>query len=129
MPRHMPLPDTVPKVLDHPVPFQGLVNLRPLDIRLLGTLPGYDNDTDDMKQSEVTIRQPDKTMYRTSRKLFDEIQDEVIFRKHLPRQQEINKFLESLQRKMIHDYDIPISIKELSVEDEKAHSLKISTST
>ena len=67
-------------------------------------------------QPEVSIRQPDKTMYRKSRKLFDEIQDEMTFRKHLHRQLEINKCLESLKRKVIHDYDIPISIKKLSAE-------------
>ena len=58
-------------------------------------------------------------MYRKYKKLFDEIQDEMIFRKCLPRQLEINKFLESLKRKVIHDYDIPISITKLSVEYEK----------
>ena len=42
--RPMPLPDTLPKEPDQPVPFQGLINPRPLDMRLLGTLPGYDND-------------------------------------------------------------------------------------
>ena len=58
-------------------------------------------------------------MYRKSRKLFDEIQYKVIFGKHLPRQLEIKKFQESLKRKVIHDYDTPISIKELSAEWEK----------
>ena len=58
-------------------------------------------------------------MYRKYNKLFDEIQDKMIFGKYLPRQLEINKFLESLKRKVIHDYDIPISIKELSAEYEK----------
>ena len=120
MPRPMPLPDTMPKVPDQPVPFQGLINPRPLDITLLGTLPHNDNDIDNEKQLEVTIRQPDKTMYRKSKELFDEIQDEMIFRKHLPRQLEINKFPESLKRKVIYDYDIPISIKESSVEYEKS---------
>ena len=121
MPKPMPLSDAISKVPDQPIPFQGLINPRPLDIRLLGTLPGYDeDDKDDKNQPEVCIRQPDKTRYRKSKKLFDEIQDEVIFRKHLPRQLEINKFLESLKRKVIHDYDIPISIKELSAEYEKS---------
>ena len=114
MPRPMPLPDAVPKVPDQPIPFQGLINLRPLDIRLLGTLPGYgDDDKDDKNQPDVSIIQPDKTMYRNSKKLFDEIQDEMIFRKHLPRQLEINKCLESLKRKVIHDY-------VLSAEYEKS---------
>ena len=115
----MPLPTTIPKVLDQPILYQGLINPRPLDIRLLGTLPGYDNDIYDEKQPEVSIRQPDKAMYRISRKLFDKIQDEMIFRKHLPRELQVNKFLESLKRKVIHGYDTPISIKELSVEYEK----------
>ena len=120
MPRSMPLPDAIPKVPDQSIPFQSLINPRPLDIRLLGTLPAYDDDKDDKNQPEVTIRQPDKAMYRKSKKLFDEIQDEMIFRKHLPRQLEINKFLESLKKKVIHDYDIPISIKELNAEYEKS---------
>ena len=69
----MPLPDAIHKVLDQPIPYQGLINPRPLDIRLLGTLPGYDDDKDDKNQPEVSIRQPDKTMYRKSKKLLDEI--------------------------------------------------------
>ena len=86
LPRPMPLSATFCKVPDQPVSFQGLVNPRPLDIRLIGILPGYDNDIDDVKHPEVTIKQADKTMYRKSKKLFDKIQDEMLFRKHLPRQ-------------------------------------------
>ena len=59
-------------------------------------------------------------MSQKSKKLFDEIQDEMAFRKYLPRQIKINKFLESLKRKVIDNYDIPISIKELNVEYEKS---------
>ena len=77
----MPLPDPLPRVLDQSVPFQGLVNPRPLERRLIGTLPGYGNIIDDIKQPKVTVRHPSTAIYR---KLFDEIQDEVIFRKHLP---------------------------------------------
>ena len=74
MPKPMPLPDAIPKVPDQPIPFQGLINPRPLDIRFLDTLPGYDeDDKDDKNQPEVSIRQADKTMYRKSKKLFDEI--------------------------------------------------------
>ena len=84
MPRPMPLPDAISAVPDQPIPFQGLINPRPLHIRLLGNLPGYDDvGKDDKNQPEVSIRQPDKTMYRKLKKLFDEIQDEMIFRKHL----------------------------------------------
>ena len=58
-------------------------------------------------------------MYRKSREI-----DEMIFRKHLSRQLEINKFLQSLKRKVIHDYDISISIKELNAEYEKSPFFK-----
>ena len=81
MPSPIPLPDPVSRVQHQLVPFQGLVNPRPLDIRLLGTLPGYDNDTDDIKQPEVTVRQPARTMFRKYRKLFHEIQDEMVIKK------------------------------------------------
>ena len=40
MPSSMPLPDILPKVPDQPVPFQGLISSRPLDIRPHGTLTG-----------------------------------------------------------------------------------------
>ena len=55
MPRLIPLPVTIPKVPDQPIPYQGLINPRPLDIRLLkiSYLPGYDSDIDDEKQPEV----------------------------------------------------------------------------
>ena len=95
------------------------MNPKPSDIGLLGTLPGHYSNIDDEKQPEVSIRQPNKTMYKTFGIQFDKIQDEMIFRKHL-RQLEINKYLESFKRKAIHDYDIPISIKELSAEYEKS---------
>ena len=56
MTRPKPLPDVIPKVPHQPIPFQGLINPRPLDIRLLGTLPGYDDDgKDDKNQPEVSL--------------------------------------------------------------------------
>ena len=94
MPKPMPLPNAIPKVPNQPIPFQGLINPRPLDIRLLGTLP---DDKDDKNQPEVSIRQLIKQCTENQKKLFGEIQDEMIFRNHLPRQLEINKFLESLK--------------------------------
>ena len=56
MSRPIPFPDTVPKVLDQPVSFLGLFDPRPLNIGLFGTLPGYENDIDNVNQPEATIR-------------------------------------------------------------------------
>ena len=44
----------------------------------------------------------------------------MIYSKHLPRHLEISKFLQSPKRKVKHDYEIPISIKELSAEYENS---------
>ena len=84
---------------------------------MLGTLPGYDNHIHDIKQLKVTILQPYKTLKRKSSKLFDEMQDEMIFRTLLPTQLDINK---SPKSKVIHECEIPISIKELNAAYEKS---------
>ena len=60
------------KCMNLPVSFEGLVNPRPLDVRLHGPLLGHDDDISDVSQTERTIGQPEKTMYIKSRKLFDE---------------------------------------------------------
>ena len=46
---HNPRPMPLPKIPDKPVSFQSLINPRPCGIRLLCTVPGYDNDIDDEK--------------------------------------------------------------------------------
>ena len=48
--------------------------------------------------------------------LFKFINNETIFRKHIPKQHELNKFLDSLKQKVIHDFELPLSAKELSAE-------------
>ena len=63
-------------------------------------------------------------MYQKSRQLFVEIQVEMILRKHLSKHLEINKFLESLKREVLHGYDRPVSILELSAEYEKRQFFK-----
>ena len=47
-----------------------------------------------------------------------------MFRKHPPIQLGINKCLESLKAKVINDYDIPISIKELDAKCENSQFFK-----
>ena len=118
LPMPKPMPFAIPKVPDQPIPFQGLINPRPLDIRLLGTLPGYDeDDKDDRNQPEVSIRQPDKTMYRKSKKLFDEIQDEMIFRKHLPIQKaNAVTIAEALLNRIVYQFGSP---KTLIIDEDR----------
>ena len=48
--------------------------------------------------------------------MFKFINNENIFRKHIPKQHELNKFLNKLKRKVIHDFHVPLSAKELKAE-------------
>ena len=45
------------------------------------------------------IRLPDKQMYNDKQKLLENIKDENIFRKHLPKQAELDKYMENSKRK------------------------------
>ena len=46
----------------------------------------------------------------------DHISDRDIFRKHIPKQAELDTFIKSMKEKVIHKYNIPITFKELRAE-------------
>ena len=48
--------------------------------------------------------------------LFDHIIDHNVLRAHIPKQVEIDKFLDVLKQKVIHDYTLPLSAKQLRAE-------------
>ena len=54
------------------------------------------------------------------RKLFYKIPEETVFKKHIPKQLELDKFIDALKEKVIHDYNIPISIKALRAEYKRS---------
>ncbi len=59
-------------------------------------------------------------MYREPGKLFDKINDSDILRKHIPKQLELDKFLHKLKHRVLYDYEIPFSVKELAAEYPKS---------
>jgi hypothetical protein len=86
----------------------------PLDIRLQGEVPGFDDNYP--MQDIPTLRHPDPSMYKEPARLFDQISDSHIFRKHIPKQVELSKFMKVLKMKIVHDYEVPISLKELQAD-------------
>ena len=52
-----------------------------------------------------------KDFKEKKRKLFHKIPENTILRKHIPKQVELDKFTDALKEKVIHDYNIPISVK------------------
>ena len=92
--------------------YEGILEPIPIDVRLHGQLPSYDMD----KILEEDTLIPDITDKRKSKQLFKSIDGKSILRSHIPKQVELDKFIESLRRKVIHDYKIPVSVKELKAE-------------
>ena len=54
------------------------------------------------------------------RKFFNKIPEDTVFRKHIPKQVELDKFIDALKEKVIHDYNIPISVKALRAEYKRS---------
>ena len=61
-----------------------------------------------------------KSLKEKKRKLFHKTPEETVFRKHIPKQLELDKFIDALKEKVIHDYNIAISIKALRAEYKRS---------
>ena len=85
----------------------------PLNVKLGGKLPSFEIELDD--QEKWMINEVDKNKIR--KQLLNKIKIDVdMVRRLLPKQVNLNKFLENLEHKVIHDYKIPLSVKELKAE-------------
>ena len=115
-PPQQPLPFVPPKVLqDQPnnqqqdFPYIDMTKQHPIDVKLQGFVPPYNDNVNE----QTNIRLPDDSMYDQKHQLFDQIKNENILRKHLPKQTELDKYLNKLKRKVINNYEVPLSTKQL----------------
>ena len=92
--------------------YEGILQPMPIDVRLHGQLPSYDMDK--LLEEESFI--PEIMEQKKSKQLLKSISGKSIFRAHIPKQMELDKFIESLKRKVIHDYKLPVSVKKLKAE-------------
>ena len=97
---------TKPKV------YESLIKPMPVNVQLQGTLPPYDVD----RIWGETDWSPPKDVDQERKPLFKHIPDYQIFRAHIPKAAELKKFMKQLKSKVIHDYNLPISVKELRTE-------------
>ena len=96
-----------------PKVYESLIKPVPVDVQLQGTLPPFDIDK---LWSEYTWKQPDESESQQRKPLFKHIPDYQIFRAHIPKAAELRKFMKHLKSKVIHDYHLPMSVKELRAE-------------
>jgi hypothetical protein len=100
-----------PSVQDKLKDLEIFKNQRPLEIRLRGFVPPHDDYTD--------YRQPDVVLFNEKKKLFETMEDSDIVMKHLPHQSVLHKYIDKLKLKVLHNYDLPLTIKELVQEAKR----------
>ena len=123
MKRPYPLlePSSYPQVMGKQLPkYEGLLTPQPIEIELKGRLPSYDVDKA-IEQYPFTMDIPSiEDLKEKKRRLFKKIPENAVFRKHIPKQVELDRFIDALKEKVIHDYNIPIHVKALRAEYKRS---------
>ena len=119
----------VPSVLNEPIPMKpvkkatSVINydqiLTPvnIDVTLKGQLPPFDMEKS-FEAIQTSVEQyPDlESLFREDKPLFKPGTEISLFMKHIPKQKELDKFVNYLKQRVIHDCKVPLSVKELKAE-------------
>ena len=119
----------VPPVLNEPIPMRpvkkatSVINydliLTPvnIDVTLKGQLPPFDMEKSfDAIQTSVEQYPDLESLFREDKPLFKPGTEISLFMKHIPKQKELDKFVNYLKQRVIHDCKVPLSVKELKAE-------------
>ena len=113
-------PSSYPQVMSKQLPkYEVLLKPQPIEIELRGRLPSYDvNKT--IEKYPFTMDIPSiEELKEKKRKLFHKIPEDTVFRRHIPKQVQLDKFIDALKQKVILDYNIPIKVKTLRAASKK----------
>ena len=93
-------PSSFPQVMRKQLPeYEGLLKPQPIEIELRGRLPSYEVDKA-IEKYPFTMDIPSiEELKEKKRKLFHKIPEETVFRKHIPKQLELDKFIDALKEK------------------------------
>ena len=119
----------VPPVLNEPIPMKpvkkatSVINYDPIltpvniDVTLKGQLPPFDMEKSfDAIQTSVEQYPDLESLFREDKPLFKPGTEISLFMKHIPKQKELDKFVNYLKQRVIHDCKVPLSVKELKAE-------------
>ena len=119
----------VPPVLNEPIPMKpvkkatSVINydliLTPvnIDVTLKGQLPPFDMEKSfDAIQTSVEQYPDLESLFKEDKPLFKPGTEISLFMKHIPKQKELDKFVNYLKQRVIHDCKVPLSVKELKAE-------------
>ena len=119
----------VPPELNEPIPMKpvkkatSMINYDPIltpvniDVTLRGQLPPFDMEKSfDAIQTSVEQYPDLESLFREDKSLFKPGTEISLFMKHIPKQKELDKFVNYLKQRVIHDCNVPLSVKELKAE-------------
>ena len=119
----------VPPVLNEPIPMKPVKRGTPvinydqiltpvnIDVTLKGQLPPFDMERSfDAIQTSVEQYPDLESLFREDKPLFKPGTEISLFMKHIPKQKELDKFVNYLKQRVIHDCKVPLSVKELKAE-------------
>ena len=119
----------VPPVLNEPIPMKPVKRGTPvinydqiltpvnIDVTLRGQLPPFDMERSfDAIQTSVEQYPDLESLFREDKPLFKPETEISLFMKHIPKQKELDKFVNYLKQRVIHDCKVPLSVKELKAE-------------
>ena len=81
-------------------------------LRIPQTLPPIDLPPPPQENME-TFRPPDPSLYQKSLPILKEAKELDVFTRHIPKQEDIDRFLQVLKAKVTKTYDLPLNAQEL----------------
>ena len=101
-PKQLIEPSSYPQVMAKQLPkYEGLLKHQPIEIELRGRLPSYDVDKS-IEKYPFTMDIPSvEELNEKKRKLSHKIPEDTVFRRYIPRQVELNKFIDALKEKVM----------------------------
>ena len=119
----------IPPVLNEPIPMKPVKKATPvidydkilasvnIDITLKGQLPPFDMEKGFEAIHTTAEQLPDlESLFKEDKPLFKPGTEKSLFMKHIPKQQELDKFVDYLRKRVIHDLRVPLTVKELKAE-------------
>ena len=89
-------PSSYPQVMEKQLPkYEGLLTPQPIEIELKGRLPSYDVDKA-IEKYPFTMDIPSiEELKEKKRRLFKKTPEDAVFRKHIPKQVELDRFIDA----------------------------------
>ena len=119
----------IPSVLNKPIPMKPVKKATPainydqilapvnIDVTLKGQLPPFDMEKG-FEAIHTTAEQllDLESLFKEDKPLFKPSTEISLFMKHIPKQQELDKFVDYLRKRVIHDCKVPLTVKDLKAE-------------